>query len=362
MPELADKGSSCAMRDLCGALHIHTVCSDGGVDYPELIRTARGMGLDFAVTTDHMSLEGRTRGFDGLHGRLLVHVGYEHNDPSNLNHYLILDIDRVLPAGMSAREYVERVRAIGGIGFIAHPVEKRHYFKKYPSFPWTEWETRGYDGIELWNQFSEWVENLRSWHSFMRIFFPRRFAKGVSKSLLSVWDDVNRTRFVSGVGGVDAHTMRIGGRRLGFTVFALKVELKGVRTHVFVNDADELFRDAERTRTEILHALRDGHAFISNYRWGDARGTRLFMRYADETEVPPGKQEASSVLPGTLAVELPLSAEIRLVKNGDTVACNTGNSVCFDILEPGLYRIEAFRKGHAWLYSNPFPVGVYPLY
>ena len=57
-------------HELCGALHLHTTFSDGGVDYPLLIDTAKKVGLDYVVATDHMSLRGIQEGYEGFYDGL----------------------------------------------------------------------------------------------------------------------------------------------------------------------------------------------------------------------------------------------------------------------------------------------------
>ena len=59
----------------------------------------------------------------------------------------------------SAKEYVQKVKALYGIGIIAHPDERRNYFEEYPPYPWIEWDLDEFTGIENWNQKSEWVED-----------------------------------------------------------------------------------------------------------------------------------------------------------------------------------------------------------
>jgi hypothetical protein len=343
-----------------GAVHIHTLKSDGGVDFPDLVETAKTVGLDYVVVTDHMSLHGRAS-YEGVHGSVVVLVGYEHNDSSNRNHYLALGVDKVVREQDDPQKYIDAVREAGGIGFIAHPFEKRDYFKNLPAYPWTCWSATGYDGIELWNQISDWVEQLRSYSRFIRFFFPRRYLAPIGPELLSKWDTVNRERFVAGIGGVDAHTRRVPLGLFHLTVFPLKVELKGVRTHLYLRaDVDSL--DEESVKRAYLEGLRDGRGFISNYRWGDARGTKIYVEYADGTVVLPGRTVSAPRLPATLTVSLPRSARINLVGNGVTLESrsNTSNAT-FAIGSHGVYRIEVFRNKNAWVYSNPFPIGGYPL-
>jgi hypothetical protein len=352
------------VHELCGALHLHTKYSDGGVDYPELIDAAQQVGLDFIVVTDHMTLRGRQEGFEGFSGDLFVVVGYEHNDSNNINHYLALGTPRVIGAGDHPRQYIDEIKKEGGIGFIAHPIERRHYFKDYPAYPWTSWETDGFDGIELWNQMSDWLEHLKSWLNFFRLFYPRRFLIRADKEIVQRWDGYNRCSFKSAIGGVDAHTMK---KKIGIfqlTIFPIKVELKGIRTHLYFNDP--LPRDdPQRARALFFDALKNGRGFISNYRRNDARGTRFFIEFSNGKCVLPGCADTGTAvqkLPACLHVQLVERAQILLFRNGNLVRQCKGSSAQFDIADQGLYRVEICKGNNIWIYSNPFPVGPYPLW
>jgi hypothetical protein len=346
--------------ELCGAIHLHTTFSDGGVTYPVLIEAAREVGLDYIVVTDHASLAGREAGYEGFFGNLFVCVGYEHNDVANLNHYLALGCDTVVTFHDTPQGYVDRIKAQGGIGFIAHPIEVRHYFEKYPPYPWTDWNVSGFDGLELWNQMSDWLENLKSPLHFVKLFYPRRFLLEVKRELLERWDALNRTRFVSGIGGVDAHTMEMKFGPFGLTIFPIKVELKGIRTHVYV-DRPLPAGDAPGAKAMLLSALKNGNGFVSNFRRGDAKATRIFLLDKQGRAFSPGLCATVPELPARLCVSVPDKSEVRLIRNGQRCAVCTGRQAEFPVTSDGIYRIEVFKGKYAWIYSNPFPVGRYPL-
>jgi len=340
--------------EACGAIHLHTCFSDGSVDFDTLSQTASAVGLDYVMVTDHMTIGGREKGLGRIHGNVVVIIGYEHDDTEGKNHYLVFGTPGVVPERERPQLYVDAVRRAGGIGFIAHPAEKRRYFRLLPAYPWTDWSVTGFDGIEIWNQMSDWVENLRSWFSIVRFAYPRRFLSDISPELLRRWDGLNRTRFVAGLGGVDAHTriLRFGPFR--YTVFPLKVELKGVRTHLYLDKPLEgsPYDEAEKS---LLAALRDGRGFVSNYRRGDARGARFYYRSITSRKRQwPGKAAFPVALPGFLHASLPHPAEVRLVHDGAMVARMAGRVLTFPIREPGVYRLEAYRQRGAWIYSNPF--------
>ncbi|NLG17534.1 MAG: histidinol-phosphatase [Fibrobacter sp.] len=347
-----------SVKEICGAIHLHTTYSDGGVGYQELIEAASSVNLDFVAVTDHMSLGGKENGFEGFAKDLCVIVGYEHQDSINHNHYLVFGVQKVFCGIDKPREYVKAVRDAGGIGFLAHPAEKRHYFGNLPPYPWTEWKIRGFDGIEIWNQMSDWMEKLRSPLSAIRLFYPRRFLASPPSELLKKWDLLNRECFISGIGGVDAHTRRIGKGLFSFLIFPIKVELKGIRTHLYIKNGLSK-SDYDTSRESILGALRDGTGFFSNYRRGDARGARFYLRNNEGQMILPGKA-ASFSLPSMLFVEIPQRGSIHLIADGKRVKTVHGSKAEFQISKQGIYRIEVYRKTKAWIYSNPFPVGSYP--
>jgi predicted metal-dependent phosphoesterase TrpH len=345
-------------KEICGAIHLHTTSSDGGVTCNELIAAAQSVGIDYIVVTDHMSLGCKDEGYEGTHDNLSVIIGYEHHDSNKLNHYLALGVNHVFKNAQKPQKYIDEVKSSGGIGFIAHPMEKRHYFGSLPPNPWLAWDSHGYDGLEIWNQMSEWVENLKSWKSVVRLMYPRRFLKNAPQEVLEKWDELNKERFVSGLGGVDAHTRRLGKGFCSLRVFPIRVELKGIRTHLYVDKSLD-FSKFPVAKKAILSALQNGHSFISNYRRGDATGTKMFIDYNNGVRMVPGLSTQSSI-PALITVELPAKSSIHLIVNGQKVSEKNGIKAEFEVTQSGVYRIEVFRNAKAWIYSNPFPVGSYP--
>ncbi|MBD3317764.1 MAG: hypothetical protein GF344_18415 [Chitinivibrionales bacterium] len=350
---------SLPFQEIHGAVHLHTTFSDGGVDIADLIKVSTQVGLDYIVVTDHMTLAAKEKGYEGFHGDTLVVVGYEHNDHRRWNHYLAIGTTTVYPGQQDPQDYINGIKKAGGIGFLAHPEERRHYFAHFPPYPWTAWDVTGYDGIEVWNQMSEWVESLKRWRSYILLLYPRRFLKRARPALLERWDNLNRTRFVGGIGGVDAHTFRFGVGPLALRIFPTKVELKGVRTHLYVPN-EWRSASADVARRVVVEALRDGRGFISHFRRGDASGTEIVLYDAEGILILPGKADRIPALPARFKINVPLPSEARLLRNGRIVDNAEGRSISFVVKEKGVYRIEIYRGRNAWIYSNPFPVGTYP--
>jgi hypothetical protein len=59
----------------------------------------------------------------------------------------------------------------------------------------------------------------------------------------------------------------------------------------------------------------------------------------------------------TLQAKLPSSAEIRLIKNSNVIKSVEGETMVHITNEPGVYRIEAYKrylgKRRGWIFSNP---------
>jgi hypothetical protein len=143
-------------------------------------------------------------------------------------------------------------------------------------------------------------------------------------------------------------------------IFPLKVELKGVRTHLFLNEPLDV-QDAAQARRSLMDALRDGRGFVSNFRWGDARGSRIWLERSDGSVQMPGRLLNPLIPPATLRVRLSRKGTITLIHNGKASAVIKSAAADFPINHTGVYRIEVRRATHPWIYSNPFPVGSYPL-
>ena len=92
-----------------GAVHLHSVFSDGSLPIPEIAEIAEKKALDFLMFSDHHTLAPNRQGLEGWHGSVLVLVGYEINDPDDRNHYLAFQLrDEV--EGRTPDAYVRQVR------------------------------------------------------------------------------------------------------------------------------------------------------------------------------------------------------------------------------------------------------------
>ena len=348
------------MIEYIGAIHMHSTFSDGTGEVPDIAKFADEVGLDFILLTDHNTLRALQEGYEKWYGNTLLLVGCEINDKENKNHYLAFGIDEAFTTRTPAKKYVAKVKELGGIGFLAHPHEKRKH-KDHPAYPWIEWDTEDFTGIEIWNHMSEWVENLTEENKYRSFLHPLRTINAPPKETLKVWDELNQTRKVIGIGGIDAHAHKYN--LVGFLeveIFPYKVLFKSIRTHILLDKAivkGKTAKDLETAKWQIYNALKDGRCFIANDYVAESKGFRFYA------EVNGKKFQMGETVPDLknvkLKVFLPgIDAEIKLLRNGRIVGTNNGIDAEFIINKKGAYRIEVYFENRAWIFSNHIRVDI----
>ena len=347
------------MYEYVGAIHIHSVYSDGSGEVKDIANLASESDMDFIILTDHNTLRALHEGYEGWYGKTLLLVGCEINDKENKNHYLAFGVNEAFSTRLPAKEYVKKVKDSGGIGFLAHPHEKRSSMKEHPPYPWTEWDTDDFTGIEIWNHMSEWMEGLTEQNKYNYFMHPLRSIVEPAKETLQTWDRLNLKRKVVGIGGVDAHAHKVN--LFGFfelEVFPYKVLFKSIRTHVLSTNewnssGDQALLNAKSSAYE---SLREGRCFFSNFYHGDAKG----FKFVAETNGRTFNMGESVPMAGEvrLKINVPTSADVRLIYNGNLINTKTGTDVEFNALEKGVYRIEVFKNNNAWIFSNHIRLGL----
>jgi hypothetical protein len=331
-----------------GAIHVHTTESDGTKTLDEIAAIGNDAGLDFIMITDHMTLANREAGKEGKYGRVLVLVGYEHNDRDDNHHYLIFDSPGVYPDDLKVRDLVARAAADHAFGIIAHPDELKKRTPPYRSYPWIDWSVDGFQGIELWNQMSEWMDRLTPFNKLAMAFSPRKSMIAPSKVTLRRWDRLNRERKVVGVASPDAHAFPVKIWPLTVEIFPYKVHFRALRTHIILSEP--MGEEFETAREQLYGALRDCRVFCSNMRWGEAD---MFEFY--------GTSDSGRVVTGGtigldesthLLVKLPERARMKIIGNGEKVLDVVTDSVEYKVPAAGTYRVEAWKGDKGWIFSN----------
>jgi len=347
-----------------GVIHVHTTESDGTLPIEEVIEIGRRAGLDFMMFSDHMGLKNRAAGHEGVYGDTLVVIGYEHNDLDDNNHYLIFNSPSVYPHKSSASEYVKAACRDGALGIVAHPIEHRSREGKYPPYPWLEWGADEFNGLEIWNQMSEWMENLTPWNKLAMALSPpwnklamalspRKSMVGPTTEAMQIWDNLNLKRRYVGVAGVDAHAYPVKVGPFTVTIFPYKVHFRALRTHIVLDEP--LSSDFEAARRQLFEALATCRVFCSNLRWGDAN--EFIFRAILGSKIAVSGDALSDHAGARLEIELPSRATIKLIGNGQELVRATTDSLEYSVGHPGVYRVEAWKGGRGWIFSNHIRIG-----
>jgi hypothetical protein len=195
---------------------------------------------------------------------------------------------------------------------------------------------------------SQWMESLSRWNMVKQAFMPRRALHSPTDRILRRWDEVNQQKKIVGVGSIDVHAYpyRLGPLRI--TVFPYKVQFKAIRTHIMIPKS--IAGDFGMLKQAIYQSLRDCRVFISNYRWGDARG---FQMYAVNNQ---GRALIGDELvweEGTILImRLPKLAQLKLIRDGNVVFTGNGQEFNIKIKERGLYRAEIYVRDKGWIFTN----------
>jgi hypothetical protein len=349
-----------SFHDYTGVIHIHSAYSyDGRTTVPDIVADAAAAGLDFVMLTDHETIQARTDGLEGWHGRVLLVVGQE--TAPRFNHYLSFGIDVPLPlpspdAGVSPQALIDEVRARGGIGFIAHPDHEGAPLFLVKPYPWLDWSVAGFTGMSVWDFMTDWQGSLRGLaRSLVSYCFPAFVLRGPKRETLERWDRLNRTGRVVGIGELDNHdtVKKVWG--MSFSIFPFAKALRFVRTHVLT---ERPLSGGKEDGAILLDALRRGRAFFSQ---------EYFHRAAGFTFTVAGNGASATMgdafvlrTEALLRVHLPARGRIRIIRNGSLVHETVGEDLAIPLCRAGVFRVECARRTwgryRPWIFSNPIYV------
>ncbi len=378
-------------REFRGVMHSHSELShDCEVPFPDILRAMEAARLDFIVLSDHPLPDGRAS-FDvqwrGLHGGRLFIPGFEMRDglmPAGVRPGITLS-NRAPPAEL-ARQVAEH----GGLLFFAHPENPR------------AWELPELAGMEIYNLHTDFKRAGGSVTGALLRQIPdlvlshRRFPDHLYRlpfrrpaEFLRRWDELNRTRRITGIAGNDCHqnvgfrgfmtpegtlrvedtsprvikefppgfltraALRLGfgplepGRRLFHVQFdPYERSARHVNTHVLAR---------ELTEPAVMESLRESRVFVAFDLIADSSGFRW------SAEGPGGRAVMGETLPFAAGTRLralaPIPGRFTLVKDGAALSTREGRSAEWIADGPGKYRVEVelsiLGDWTPWIYANP---------
>lgn len=331
-------------------LHVHSIFSDGTGTPEVIIREAHRAGLDVLWLTDHDTHRAAHEPpGPGYAGHLLFLVGTEVTPPTN--HYLVFGDVKIPAASLGFQEIIDQVNEAGGVGFIAHPDDSGNRTARMPSYGWTDREVEGFTGLEIWNHVSDWSRQIHNFpQGIWAALHPFSGLQQAWRATLAVWDQWGSIRPVVAIGGTDAHAARVGFWPFRLTVFPYRRSFSGIRTHVYTRSP--LSNDWRAAQSQLLEALRVGRVAVANAAIGGETGFRLWVERETAEPVPMGGTWTFS--DGCLLRGLsPVPATWAVICNGVREATLQGTVMEHPLDKPGVWRVELWRQGAVWLYSNP---------
>jgi hypothetical protein len=352
------------MEELIVNLHMHTTYSDGSGSHADIARAALSTEVDVVIVTDHNVL---VKGVEGYHSddhrRILLLVGEEVHDQGRdpqKNHLLVMGASRELATfAPDPQRLIDQVQRAGGVCFIAHPRDPALPAFHEPDISWVDWNVYGYQGIELWNGFSELKTVIHNqWDSLFYAFNPQYIATGPIPQVLEKWDELTGAgERIAAVGGSDAHALDMHLGPIHRTIFPYQFHFQTINTHILVPNG--LAGDLNPDRSMVYDALAKGHSFIGYDLPASTRGFR-FMATGKDATVSMGEEiQLNEGL--TFQIRLPMKAECQLIHNGKVARTWRDREICaFNANQPGVYRVEVYieflGKRRGWIFSNPIYV------
>ena len=351
------------MNELIINLHMHTTYSDGSGTHADLGRTALKSGVDVILVTDHNVLvQGVDRYYQDGNKRLLLvaceEIHDQDRDPQK-NHLLVMGTQKELATlADNPQELINAAHHLGGLTFIAHPVDLALPAFGETDISWVDWDVTGFTGIELWNGFSE-LKTVSSGklEAILYAFFPENIPHGPHPEALKIWDGLLSTgRRVVAVGGSDAHAQHMSMGLLHKTIFPYEYHFKAINTHIFT--PGPLSGELTEDRKMVFEALSAGHCFVGYDLPASTRGFSFTAR--SQAAACIMGDEITAQAPVTLQALFPSAAEIKLMKDGECIQSLHDKAITHITDNPGVYRVEAYRyfrgKRRGWIFSNPIYV------
>ena len=343
-------------HEVVGNLHMHTPYSDGAWYHDQIALAARQAGLDFIVTTDHNVW---VQGPQGYHHGVLVLVGEEvhhRRRQPQANHLLVYGAEAELSqCAANSQQLIDAVRAHGGLPFIAHPYDYAVKFLREPNISWVDWDIDGFVGLEIWNYMSEFKTRLHN-HllGLYYMYNPHRAIRGPYQATLALWDQfLAAGQRMVGFGNSDAHAFSISFGPFKRVVFPYEYLFRCVNTHLL--SEEPLTGDVPYDRYLVFSALEQGRGWVGYDLLGSTRGFSFTARSVSERASMGGELRRVGAV--NFEVEVPLPAMLQVVRAGHGVVVKqNGKNLKFTSVEAGAYRVECYRQGRGWIFSNPIYV------
>jgi hypothetical protein len=331
------------LGDFKGVVHCHSHLSHDSIgSFDTIGEAARRVGLDFVIVTDHIASQTVERAAAEAAAQRqknaapLFIVGAELG--SVQYGLLAFPLQReVTDRHSHPAKTIKAIHAQDAVAFVSHA-------EKYLPWPQTPM-----DGIEIYNLHADIRQANRFTLLARTLLLPPRQLLGslvkAPRKNLDRWDALLLQRPLPVVGSADAHAQRwmhiVGGSVVGIYERAFKV----VTTHVFAKQCDE---------ASVVEALQRGRGYVAFDIWRDATGFAFTASHGGTEWMMGDEPNWSENL--RLKIQLPVAADIRLIKDGSQIASHLGDAFTHKPDAAGAYRVEVFLNQKLWIISNPIYV------
>jgi len=350
------------MKEIVINIHIHTIYSDGNKNHIEVIREAAGAGLDGLIFTDHNVYVDGIEGYYKMDGRnILVLMGEEIHDTNanpQKNHLLAIGIDKDLSIFSADRHHlIKKIHSAHGGAFLAHPFDPALPYFNEPDISWEDWDIEGFDGIELWNGFSELkVRAKNRFLPYFFAFFPKYLPMSPALETVNLWNDLHRQgKIISAIAGSDAHAIPFTAGPFKKVIFPYRYHFSTLNNHVLLEN--DLVGNFEADKKRVISAINKGKNYLANDLIGSATGFNFYLEYSQENRIEMGavKEFEKDLI---AHIHSPKKSEIRIIKDGNVIQQRFNARVLdFPLSTYGVYRVECYRhargKKRGWIFSNP---------
>jgi hypothetical protein len=347
-----------------GVVHVHSFLGGHSTGtFEAIIAAAKQNQFDFVVMTEHTSANFNTAAMTlkDVHNGVLFINGNEVSTPTK-ERLLIFPGDEtaMMTEGSSVADVLARTKARGALALVAYPEE----FKS--------WNAPGYDGVEVYNVYTNarqinplvmLFDGLWSYRRYPDLLFATFYARPANA--LHRWDEAIRLtgkRLVATAGN-DAHANvglslndASGKTWVGFKADPYERSFHLVRMHLLLPTGEAL------NSSSLAQAFSAGHCFIGFDIFGDTTGFRFLATNGSDQKVQGDEIAASSGV--TLSVQVPVSARVVLLKDGQVFGDESGiKEKDYTVTEKGSYRVEVYLpqlpgavSQQPWIISNPIYV------
>ena len=332
------RNSGVPSKYLRGTFHVHSIFSnDSRAQLSRIVEFSEDFALDFVIITDHNTLVGQEtyRTMERTQSPMLIFGDEISTDDG---HLIALGIKEGPPPGMSSQMLIDWIHENGGYAVVAHPFSKKR--------PWTNWQLRGIDGMEIYNFGHTLYETNKLKLLGTGLFFlPTSFlnvSRKLSADTFKFWDELQGNDPVVGLAATDAHLKLLD-----------LPPMRGV------------FRQALRSVTLYVPSDRfNEHAVLRNLMSGnsfmvfESLGIAPNFSFSAKTSVKTYQsgETITTKLPLTFFVEAPGAYEIRLLRDGTIVEKTRDEILTSPVIRPGAYRVEVYRRTKPWILTNPIYV------